>query len=59
MRPIVEMMYMDFTYVAMDMILNQVAKLRYMYGGKATIPMVIRGQQGIGRGKCRDPFAEP
>lgn len=52
MRPIVEFMYMDFTYVAMDQILNQAAKLRYMYGGKATLPMVIRGQQGIGRGNA-------
>ena len=52
MRPIIELMYMDFTYVAMDMILNQAAKLRYMYGGKASIPMVIRGQQGIGRGNA-------
>jgi len=52
MRPIVELMYMDFTYVAMDQILNQAAKLRYMYGGKASIPLVIRGQQGIGRGNA-------
>jgi acetoin:2,6-dichlorophenolindophenol oxidoreductase subunit beta len=52
MRPIVDFMYLDFTYVAMDQILNQAAKLRYMYGGKATIPMVIRGQQGIGRGNA-------
>ena len=52
MRPVVDFMYLDFTYVAMDQILNQVAKLRYMYGGKATIPMVIRGQQGIGRGNA-------
>ncbi|MFW5785968.1 MAG: alpha-ketoacid dehydrogenase subunit beta [bacterium] len=52
MRPIVDFMYLDFTYVAMDQLLNQVAKLRYMYGGKATIPMVIRGQQGIGRGNA-------
>ncbi len=52
MRPIVELMYMDFTYVAMDMILNQAAKIRYMYGGKATLPLVIRGQQGVGRGNA-------
>ena len=52
MRPIVELMYMDFTYVAMDQILNQAAKLRYMYGGKASLPLVIRGQQGIGRGNA-------
>ena len=52
MRPVVDFMYLDFTYVAMDQLLNQVAKLRYMYGGKATVPMVIRGQQGIGRGNA-------
>lgn len=52
MRPIVELMYMDFTFVAMDQILNQAAKIRYMYGGKATLPLVIRGQQGVGRGNA-------
>ena len=52
MRPIVELMYMDFTYVAMDQILNQAAKIRYMFGGKARVPLVIRGQQGIGRGNA-------
>lgn len=52
MRPIVELMYMDFAYVAMDQILNQAAKIRYMFGGKAKVPMVIRGQQGIGRGNA-------
>jgi len=52
MRPIVELMYMDFTYVAMDQILNQAAKIRYMYNGKATMPLVIRGQQGVGRGNA-------
>lgn len=52
MKPVVELMYMDFTYVAMDQILNQAAKIRYMYGGKATLPLVIRGQQGIGRGNA-------
>ncbi len=52
MRPVVELMYMDFTFVAMDQILNQVAKTRYIFGGKAKIPMVIRGQQGIGRGNA-------
>ncbi|MDR2182407.1 MAG: alpha-ketoacid dehydrogenase subunit beta [Treponema sp.] len=50
MRPIVELMYMDFLYLAMDQILNQAAKIRYMFGGKVKVPMVIRGQQGIGRG---------
>jgi len=52
MRPIVELMYMDFAYLAMDQILNQAAKIRYMFGGKAKVPLVIRGQQGIGRGNA-------
>lgn len=52
MRPIVELMYMDFTLVAADQILNQAAKTRYVFGGKAKIPLVIRGQQGIGRGNA-------
>jgi pyruvate dehydrogenase E1 component beta subunit len=52
MRPVVELMYMDFTLVAMDQIINQVAKTRYIFGGKAKIPLVIRGQQGVGRGNA-------
>jgi Pyruvate/2-oxoglutarate dehydrogenase complex, dehydrogenase (E1) component, eukaryotic type, beta subunit len=52
MRPIVELMYMDFALVAMDQIINQVAKTRYIFGGKAKIPLVIRGQQGVGRGNA-------
>ncbi len=52
LRPIVELMYMDFVYVAMDQLLNQAAKIRYMFGGKAKVPLVVRGQQGIGRGNA-------
>ena len=52
MRPVVEVMYMDFTLVSMDQIINQVAKTRYIFGGKARIPLVIRGQQGVGRGNA-------
>lgn len=52
MRPILDFMYLDFVYVAMDQLLNQAAKLRYMYGGRATLPLVVRGQQGIGRGNA-------
>jgi pyruvate/2-oxoglutarate/acetoin dehydrogenase E1 component len=52
MRPVVELMYMDFTFVSMDQLLNQVAKTRYVFGGKAKIPLVIRGQQGVGRGNA-------
>jgi pyruvate dehydrogenase E1 component beta subunit len=50
LRPVVEIMWADFTFVAMDQILNQAAKLRYMSGGQVKIPLVIRTQQGGGRG---------
>ena len=52
MRPVVELMYMDFIYLCMDQILNQAAKMRYMFGGKVKVPLVVRGQQGIGRGNA-------
>ena len=52
MRPVVELMYMDFIYLAMDQVLNQAAKMRYMFGGRVKVPLVIRGQQGIGRGNA-------
>ena len=38
--------------VAADSIINQVAKTRYIFGGKAKVPLVIRGQQGVGRGNA-------
>jgi pyruvate/2-oxoglutarate/acetoin dehydrogenase E1 component len=50
MRPVVELMFMDFVLVAADQIVNQAAKLRYMSGGQAQVPIVIRAQQGGGRG---------
>ena len=52
MRPIVELMYWDFSFVCADQIFNQVAKTRYIFGGQAKIPLVIRGQQGTGRGNA-------
>jgi 2-oxoisovalerate dehydrogenase E1 component len=42
MRPISEIMYVDFTPLAMDQIANQGAKNRYMFGGKTSVPMVVR-----------------
>lgn len=51
-RTVAEIMYVDFTTCAMDQIVNQVAKMRYMSGGKAKIPMVIRTQGGGGRGNA-------
>ncbi len=49
LRPVVELMYVDFTGIAMDQIYNQAAKIRYMFGGKVTVPMVIRTQGGTGK----------
>ncbi|MEE8390286.1 MAG: dehydrogenase E1 component subunit alpha/beta, partial [Anaerolineae bacterium] len=48
-RPVAEIMYVDFTPLAMDQIANQGAKNRYMFGGKTTVPMVIRTEGGAGR----------
>ncbi len=48
-RPVVELMYNDFIGVAADPILNQAAKMRYMTGGQATVPMVLRLPMGAGR----------
>ena len=50
MRPVVELLFMDFALVAADQIVNQAAKLRYMAGGAVSVPIVIRAQQGGGRG---------
>jgi 2-oxoisovalerate dehydrogenase E1 component len=50
LRPIVEIMYIDFILQTMDQLANQVAKTRYMFGGKATIPLVVRTTVGGGRG---------
>lgn len=48
LRPIVEMMTINFALLAMDQIVNHAAKLRYMSGGQLKIPMVIRAPQGAG-----------
>jgi len=50
MRPVVEIMFIDFTTVCMDMIVNQMAKMHYMFGGKGQVPMVLRTNLGAGRG---------
>ncbi|MFC2015881.1 alpha-ketoacid dehydrogenase subunit beta [Chloroflexota bacterium] len=52
LRPVVEILYVDFTTLAMDQIVNQAAKARYMFGGKARVPLVIRAQGGGGRGNA-------
>lgn len=50
LRPIAEIMFMDFTTIAMDALVNQAAKMRYMFGGKAQVPMVLRTPGGSGTG---------
>ena len=50
MRPIAEMMFMDFILLAMEPLVNQAAKARYMFGGKVTVPMVVRMPGGSGTG---------
>jgi pyruvate/2-oxoglutarate/acetoin dehydrogenase E1 component len=50
LRPIAELMFVDFFGVCMDQIFDQGAKLRYMFGGKATCPVVIRTMIGAGLG---------
>jgi pyruvate/2-oxoglutarate/acetoin dehydrogenase E1 component len=48
LRPVVELMFMDFLGVSLDPLLNQAAKLRYMFGGKARVPLTVRTSMGAG-----------
>jgi len=50
MRPVAEIMFMDFITIAMEELVNQGAKLRFMFGGKAKVPMVLRTAAGAGTG---------
>jgi 2-oxoisovalerate dehydrogenase E1 component len=49
LRPVVELMYLDFLGTCLDQLMNQAAKLRFMTGGAVTVPMVVRTQFGSGR----------
>lgn len=49
MRPVAELMYVDFLGMTMDQLCNQAAKIRYMFGGQIGVPMVLRTQGGTGR----------
>ena len=49
-RPIAELMFCDFLTVGMDQLVNQAAKMRYMFGGKISMPMVVRLPAGAGTG---------
>lgn len=50
MRPIVEIQFSDFLLVTIDQLVNQAAKMRYMFGGKGKVPMVLRTPNGSGLG---------
>ena len=49
-RPIAEILFVDFTTLTMDMMINQAAKYEFMSGGQGTVPMVLRTQGGAGNG---------
>lgn len=49
LRPVAELMYVDFIGLVMDQLANQAAKSRYMFGGQIAVPMVLRTQGGTGR----------
>ncbi len=53
LRPVAEMMFMDFVTLAMDQLVNQAAKFRYQYGAQAAVPLVLRCPSGAGR--CYGP----
>jgi len=50
LRPVIELMFVDFIGVALDQLYNQAAKMKYMFGGKAKIPLVLRAACGAGMG---------
>jgi len=50
LRPVVELMFIDFIGVALDQLYNQAAKMKYMFGGKAKLPIVVRTTCGAGMG---------
>jgi 2-oxoisovalerate dehydrogenase E1 component len=52
MRPVAEIMWMDFMLVALDQLINQAANVRYVTRGKASAPLVVRVQQGATPGSC-------
>jgi 2-oxoisovalerate dehydrogenase E1 component len=52
LKPIVEIMWADFMFVAIDQLINQAANVRYLTSGKCSAPMVVRTQQGATPGSC-------
>jgi pyruvate/2-oxoglutarate/acetoin dehydrogenase E1 component len=59
MRPIAEVMFSDFITISMDQLVNQAAKMRYMFGGAAKVPMVLRAPAGSGTGAAAQHSQSP
>ena len=59
MRPIIDMHFADFVTTAMDEIVNQMAKIRYMSGGQVKLPLVLWAPDGSGSERCGPAFAMP
>lgn len=59
MRPIAEIMFSDFLTITMDQIINQAAKVRYMFGGQTKVPMVVRAAAGSGTGAAAQHSQSP
>src|SRR5690348_12913077 len=52
MKPIVEIMWADFSLVALDQLINQAANIRYVTRGRSAAPIIVRTQQGVTPGSC-------
>lgn len=59
LRPIAEIMFSDFITISMDQLINQAAKIRYMFGGAAKVPMVLRAPSGSGTGAAAQHSQSP
>ena len=57
LRPVVELMTINFSLLALDQIVNSAASIRYMFGAQVKVPLVIRMPQGAGHQLGPDPLA--
>src|SRR5256714_14121424 len=55
MRPVLEIQFSDFVTLAMEQVVNQAAKIRFMFGGKASVPLGVRPPRGSGTGAAAPP----
>ena len=58
-RPVIEFMYPDFMWVAADQVFNQIGKARYMFGGEAEVPVVLRTKVAMGSGYGSQHLMDP